>query len=83
MTKPNNGGPAFPLPQDHNRRGMSLRDWFAGQALSVLASEIDQSSGEPVRGVRVQRAVQLAYEIADEALRVRAAPSLDEEELDF
>ncbi len=32
---PNDGGPAFPAPlgSTHNT-GMSLRDWFAGQALS-------------------------------------------------
>ena len=34
MGKPNDGGPAFPgdvMSQTHE--GMSLRDWFAGQAL--------------------------------------------------
>lgn len=43
------GGPAFPRPMGHNRephyqgratndpqRGMSLRDWFAGQALTGM-----------------------------------------------
>lgn len=37
----NNGGPAFPVTLDHRgcvgAYGMSLRDWFAGQALSNLA----------------------------------------------
>lgn len=42
MTKPNDGGPAFPVPTisgpdlevgyPPHVRGMSLRDWFAGQA---------------------------------------------------
>lgn len=34
------GGPAFPLPDRRELGaavGMSLRDWFAGRALSVLA----------------------------------------------
>lgn len=42
MTKPNDGGPAFPVPTisgpdlevsyPPHVRGMTLRDWFAGQA---------------------------------------------------
>lgn len=41
--KPNNGGPAFPVPEVRDAEGngiteghpgMSLRDWFAGQALA-------------------------------------------------
>jgi len=41
MTKPNDGGAAFPLPREHNnigdftiRSGMSLRDYFAAMALT-------------------------------------------------
>lgn len=45
--KQDNGGPAFPRPTYESsgggmvvthRNGMSLRDWFAGQALTGLAS---------------------------------------------
>lgn len=39
----NNGGPAFPTDSEHTRgpgvkhfSGMTLRDWFAGQALVML-----------------------------------------------
>ena len=34
------GGPAFPvkLGRDVDFRGMSLRDWFAGQALAGMAA---------------------------------------------
>lgn len=48
MSKTNDGGPAFPVKRvcrdsqgiDHeiHEQGMSLRDWFAGQALAGLAS---------------------------------------------
>ncbi|MFA6241960.1 MAG: hypothetical protein WC655_13580 [Candidatus Hydrogenedentales bacterium] len=47
MSTPNDGGPAFPRPASHSEEGgvhygyvgMTLRDWFAGQALAgVLAS---------------------------------------------
>jgi hypothetical protein len=30
--------PAFPAPQGWNLPGMSLRDWFAGQALSSIGA---------------------------------------------
>ena len=39
MTQPNDGGPAFPRPASQHsgpQEGMSLRDWFAGQALAGL-----------------------------------------------
>lgn len=44
----NNGGPAFPVTLDHRgcvgAYGMTLRDWFAGQALNgYLASWSDDT----------------------------------------
>lgn len=43
MTDMKDGGPAFPVEQKHDdgtlfyaSKGMSLRDWFAGQALAGL-----------------------------------------------
>lgn len=34
-----NGGPAFPVDTGTSySRGMSLRDWFAGQAMAALIS---------------------------------------------
>lgn len=46
MNEPNDGGPAFPMPpvgtgdprdgMAGGSNGMSLRDWFAGQALNGL-----------------------------------------------
>lgn len=37
------GGPAFPLDRQYHppQLGMSLRDWFAGQALTYLAHRKD------------------------------------------
>lgn len=38
----NDGGPAFPVPQYRNTLpGMSLRDWFAGQALAGIMANAD------------------------------------------
>ena len=37
QTKIDDGGPAFPLHErDDALRGMTLRDWFAGQALLAM-----------------------------------------------
>lgn len=61
----NNGGSAFP-----NRRhgvqspGMTLRDWFAGQALAGLLRD-----GIDVHGI--DDSAYLAYEMADAMLRWR------------
>jgi len=42
----NDGGPAFPnlgYNADKNYNGMSLRDWFAGQALAGMLAAKDKS----------------------------------------
>lgn len=66
-----NGGSAFPLagssdyshaPQD----GMSLRDWFAGMALSSMTVSPDYNKG-PCNQAMAER----AYVIADAMLAVR------------
>ena len=71
----NDGGPAFPhdvyspYRNEDNKRwiGMSLRDWFAGQALVALAgfeSWADPSS-------RPDSTARMAYTIADAMLKAR------------
>ena len=70
MITPNNdGGLAFPMgyhpdgnSADHS--GMSLRDWFAGQALSGLLSD-DVKPGD------VDAAAKIAWDIADAMLAAR------------
>lgn len=79
MTTPtpdDNGGPAFPTtPVSHGYSpeasglgtgcspGMSIRDWFAGQALCGLLS------GETE--LTVEEIVDRSFDIADEVLKVR------------
>ena len=67
MTKPKDGGPAF--PRGAVDAGMTLRDWFAGQALSAIAVEVDSNIHYQVRMRKVTQVVQLAYEFADEAIK--------------
>jgi len=52
------GGPAFPLRQD----GMSLRDWFAGQAI-VDALYINDDD--------IEKLADWAYKVADAMLAAR------------
>lgn len=68
----NDGGRAFPVPENVGsygaypiyEQGMSLRDWFAGQALSGLIT---------YRGLD-QALTEDAYRVADAMLAERAKP---------
>lgn len=70
----NDGGPAFSEhPLEHDRywyqgtRGMSLRDYFAGQALAAILTHRDafEDSGET-------EVARMAYMQADAMLEIRA-----------
>lgn len=77
MAKIDDGGPAFPtVARDGNWQphhdGMSLRDWFAGQAMVGLLPLL------PKMNERTGNEDTLAtafYELADAMLRARAAQS--------
>lgn len=69
MPKTNDGGPAFPRVQTGavvaTDTGMSLRDWFAGQALAaVIASDPDGQ-------VPASKQAEAAYFYADAMLKDR------------
>lgn len=66
MTK-SDGGPAFPIEMTGTpyAPGMSLRDWFAGQALAGIMTN-------PVGGEQISVANK-AYRIADAMLAARDA----------
>ena len=72
MTDRHDGGPAYPIKgrgafdlEMVQSEGMSLRDWFAGQALhkGVVNGEWDTS---------IQWRAKCAYEIADAMLAARS-----------
>lgn len=76
MTDINNGGPAFPhtithgaegerlLPDEFGLGGMTLRDWFAGQALAGVCSDPDFAGN----------VATWCYKTADAMLAERAKP---------
>jgi hypothetical protein len=84
MNKINDGGPAFPIADpfrldpvtvDEMKRiasGMSLRDWFAGEALKgMLAYPGDESRGSHHNNNTPDGVAAMAYEYANAMLRAR------------
>lgn len=74
------GGPAFPIPESRDPTtgqgiyecwgGMSLRDWFAGQALGTL---LETCRGDN-RGVGfTDHVASCAYAVADAMLKARSS----------
>lgn len=77
--KPNDGGAAFPGEQGHTPEGswnqtfdpgMTLRDWFAGQALAGIGV---WSPGQVPMDISSR--AQWAYEQADAMLKMREPKS--------
>ena len=69
------GGPAFPetglsgLPNGefiYGRTGMTLRDWFAGQALATLIAD-----ERKCLSITIQEVANSAYEYADAMISAR------------
>lgn len=70
MTKQiEDGGPAFPVAAGQRLygHGMTLRDWFAGQAMIGLCSGINSGSDAWL----INCAAELAYQISDAMLEAR------------
>lgn len=71
----NDGGPAFPRNRSGGyppHKGMSLRDWFAGQALAgMLAYPGDERHGSFHNNCSVEGCASEAYMYADAMLKQR------------
>lgn len=63
MTEDHRNPPAFPPPVPNVSRGMTLRDWFAGQALATCA-DLEKAKS----------AAAWAYQVADAMLAERQKP---------
>ena len=64
-TQHNDGGPAFPAMGNVTHKGMSLRDWFAGQALTGLLTNYHEHSNT------LEECAGLAVLAADAMLKAR------------
>ncbi len=85
MSEITNGGPALPIPDERDpvtgcgimqgSPGMSLRDWFAGQAMAALLSD---PKAVPGRGETAEafakRVARAAHGYADAMLIARKEP---------
>lgn len=69
MTK-SDGGTAFPYHWQDSIQGMSLRDWFAGRALSLMMGFEDQNG--PFQNVTDETRAARAYQLADAMIAERA-----------
>lgn len=79
----NDGGPAFPIPgwpshgdgppQFSPYGGMTLRDYFAGQALAGWLSSYSPAHIHPVQNDTHESVARDAYALADEMLKAREA----------
>lgn len=77
MSIEQDGGPAFPIATRNNgsHPGMSLRDWFAGQALTGLLSDpTNEIQEEESHGQYYAISAVSAYMIADAMLAARKEP---------
>lgn len=82
MSRIDDGGPAFPRPMSHDgngsraeafsaHEGMSLRDWFAGQALAGMLADPDVGC-TPEHAHKFVGVVAIeAYQMADAMLAAR------------
>ena len=77
MSAIDDGGPAFPVeyPKGHTLNpGMTLRDWFAGQALAAC---IECHQRGFIMGVGPTKTAVTAYEMADAMLAARKGGAND------
>lgn len=77
MTIKDKGGPAFPGPSfsqsghpNGHSMGMSLRDWFAGQALAGIMSNCDSTGMNGWLGAQ-DGVADFAFSVADAMLEAR------------
>jgi len=82
MSKPiNDGGGAFPGPSDYRQdgspiymgqTGMTLRDYFAGQALAGWLASYGENMEHPSANGTIETVAKHAYEMADAMLAARS-----------
>jgi hypothetical protein len=76
-TTPKDGGPAFPNSDHPGFRyadaGMTLRDWFAGQALASVAEAVIEGMAENGPHDPSADIAWVCYQIADAMLKAREA----------
>jgi hypothetical protein len=82
MNTPQDGGPAFPHHETtstgepfHDHLGMTLRDWFAGQALAGWLASYTESAYHPAEQQTTLTLARHSYALADAMLEAREPKS--------
>jgi hypothetical protein len=70
MSNTNTGGPAFPVEQ-HDKDGMTLRDYFAAKAIVQCIEVRSTHTRAGEEAYSLARAAEEAYAVADAMLRAR------------
>ena len=71
-TPQNDGGQAFPMYEKRDAlRGMTLRDWFAGQALAGIMAYHNPTRGDFHYNCDDKQIANTAYSYADAMLAAR------------
>ena len=74
MTAIKDGGPAFPAQwDDKDNEGMTLRDWFAGQAMRDTFAALAAAGYANFNEHQLKRCAQASYQAADAMLAAREA----------
>ena len=60
--------PAFPIHWENHHQGMSLRDYFAAQAMPAILDQMDVCIGQ-----ELTNSAWIAYQMADAMLKAREA----------
>lgn len=74
MNKINDGGPAFPAHHfdlADNEHGMTLRDYFAAQALAGWLASYSPDATHPAGRGKEGDVAEMSYALADAMLRAR------------
>lgn len=67
------GGPAFTVPPGASHAGMSLREWYAGQALvGLVATPIDWTDDKDKPVTDPDQIARIAFQLADALLSERS-----------
>ncbi|MCB3267613.1 hypothetical protein NL448_08880 [Klebsiella pneumoniae] len=68
MSKENNGGPAYPT---QGYEGLTLRDYFAGQAMQGWLASYPEGIQHPVATRHEKMVAEFSYLMADAMLKAR------------
>ena len=83
MSKPNDGGEAFPfvvpIQFDNVYEGMTLRDWFAGQAVAAVYHDWNDWGTQGLPRNAGTDIAFYAYKIADAMIMERTREDTDEQ----